>query len=478
MSPQGFHWPKTLESLLGLEANFIMITSEHFGSFTNHQLYQLVLTLKRGLEQSGLSAGHYVFDSGEDALMSWLGLLACATLDLVFVPLNPKLDRQARQSIERRYAKAADLSDFEAILRMHVTTSAQELDDQGQHPIHLQRPQLAILSSGSTAMPKVVFHSLESLFESAYSSNHFYHIDSRDRLLLSLGLFHIGGLQIAIRAALARAVLLIGRGPRYCFEDLQALRPTIVSLVPTQLYDLLETKGGLDVLRRHLRLILLGGAACPQSLLERVRQYCLPVSICYGATESGAQVLATNPGELPLDSDCAGQVLPLREVRVHQGLLQFRAWGCARAIDAGDGTGPRTISAGTWIETKDRAEQNGESIRILGRLDDVIMTGGESIDLARIRRIFEAGFPQLRVSYLATNDQRLGQRYELLLESQTMPERSLLNDFLQQELSSIQRPLRIFWHPLQALVTKRSRSDLLALMTAKANEVKLVWSQT
>ncbi|MFZ9752894.1 MAG: AMP-binding protein, partial [Cyanobium sp.] len=72
-------------------------------------------------------------------------------------------------------------------------------------------------------------------------------------------------------------------------------RPALLSLVPTQLRRLLEQPEGAAWLS-GCGLIWVGGAALPDDLAAEARRLGLPLSPCYGSSETGAMVAAPGPG--------------------------------------------------------------------------------------------------------------------------------------------------------------------------------------
>ena len=77
--------------------------------------------------------------------------------------------------------------------------------------------------------------------------------------------------------------------------------PAVLSLVPTQLARLLAHPDGVAFLQQ-LQLIWIGGAALPSPLADQARALQLPLSPCYGSTETAAMVAA-----LPPDRFLAGE---------------------------------------------------------------------------------------------------------------------------------------------------------------------------
>jgi O-succinylbenzoic acid--CoA ligase len=242
-----------------------------------------------------------------------------------------------------------------------------------------------IATSGSAGEPKIVELSAATLMASAEATHG--RIGGPGHWLLALPVRHIAGLQVLVRSALAGtepAVLDLSDGFRAdAFTDaanavLSRPRPRYTALVPTQLARLLDAGGtALDALR-GFDAVLVGGAAPPPALMERARLAGARVITTYGMTETAG--------------GCVYDGRALRGVRV-------RVDGQGRLLIGGPtlATGYRlqpeltaAVFAGGWVRTGDfgRMRRDG-TLEILGRSDDVIITGGEKVPAELVERALE-----------------------------------------------------------------------------------------
>ena len=88
---------------------------------------------------------------------------------------------------------------------------------------------------------------------------------------------------------------------------------TIVSLVPTQLYRMLEADFEPP---KSLRLILLGGAAATPELVARCIEQNLPIALTYGLTECASQVATATPEQVRAKPGSVGKPLNGTTVRI------------------------------------------------------------------------------------------------------------------------------------------------------------------
>ena len=145
-----------------------------------------------------------------------------------------------------------------------------------------------------------------------------------------------------------------------------------VSLVPTMLARLLDA--GADLSR--FDTVLLGGAAPPPGLLTRAREAGVNVVTLYGMTETCGGCVYDG---LPLDGV---------EVRVAD---DGRIWLAGETLMRGYRGGAELTAAvfhDGWLRTSDvgRLDDDGR-LEVLGRADDVIVTGGENVPAAVVARL-------------------------------------------------------------------------------------------
>lgn len=237
--------------------------------------------------------------------------------------------------------------------------------------------RVVLFTSGSMGRSKgvVLPHTAFAASASASAANLGWRDD--DRWLCCLPLAHVGGLSILLRCLAARrtAVLDVGASfdPTRIAACIELERITLVSLVPTMLARLLDIGWTPPA---HLRAVLLGGAAASPTLLARAAERGVPVLATYGMTETCAQI-STQPYHTPPASDGRiGPALPGAELRIHDGRIQARGpMLFERYLGA-----PTPIDEAGWFDTGDCGEIDADGVlRVLGRADDTIITGGENV---------------------------------------------------------------------------------------------------
>ncbi|WP_218713091.1 AMP-binding protein [Arthrobacter sp. BF1] len=235
-----------------------------------------------------------------------------------------------------------------------------------------------VLTSGSTGTPKRTMLSVESLAASSVGTA--MALSGEGQWLLALPMNYVAGLQVLVRSLFAGtrpwAMDLSGGFTPEAFTE-AALELTdkmrFTSLVPTQLSRLLTNPSAetLTVLRRF-NAILLGGGPLNPVLLEAARGAGLNVITTYGMSETCGGCVYDG---VPLE----GVRLAIRDGRVWLGgdMVATGYLGDAALTSASFTEEMDDGEMVRWYESGDLGDLDGEGrLRVLGRADDVIITGG------------------------------------------------------------------------------------------------------
>lgn len=206
--------------------------------------------------------------------------------------------------------------------------------------------------------------------------------------------WHISGLMPYVRSRVFGGKLFVADSGRFhADERLPEFRENasgfwMNSLVPTQLRRIFEHENGPAWLRRF-DFILLGGAAVPEDLIARARDENLKIGIGYGMTETASLIALWRPGE---SDEIAGTLLPHASVSLEEETSRIRI--AAESLGetlADDGT--LLPNPGNAFLTNDEGKIDASGrLRVLGRADRYINSGGEKIDPALVERaLLQAG---------------------------------------------------------------------------------------
>lgn len=247
---------------------------------------------------------------------------------------------------------------------------------------------VVVRTSGSTGTPKATVLTVDELAASSMATA--IALRGEGQWLLALPLQYVAGVQVLVRSLFAGTRpwamdLSNGFTPEAFTAAAEELTDTIrfTSLVPTQLQRLLDSPSPqtLAVLRRF-NAILLGGAPAPARLLDAASAAGLKVVTTYGSAETcGGCVYDGSPLEgVKVKLDDHGRVL-LGGDTVASGYLDAPE-ASADVFFEEDGT--------RWYRTNDLGELAADgTLTVLGRADDVVITGGVKASAAFIQAELE-----------------------------------------------------------------------------------------
>ena len=323
-------------------------------------------------------------------------LLALLRVGAASVPLNTRLPPEGvYRSLQKANCSALIAEDGDLLeslpsgvrgfppgelLGVSEPTSSKKLH------LPMERPSTIVFTSGSTGGPKAALHTFGNHYYSALGSNANIELHPGDRWHLSLPLYHVGGLSILFRCLLTGATIVLPEPDMPLERSIEGFGITHVSLVATQLRRILEGKPEIG----GLKAVLLGGGPTPKALLEEAVARGLPVHNSYGLTEMSSQVTATLSGAGREDLHTSGRELDYREVSVSgegevlvRGKTLFAGYVEGAAVE-------RPLDAKGWFHTGDLGEFDWVgNLRILGRLDNLFISGGENVQPEEIEASLE-----------------------------------------------------------------------------------------
>ncbi len=248
-----------------------------------------------------------------------------------------------------------------------------------------QHVGLVVETSGTTGRPKRVVLPADAVLASAAASESA--LGGPAQWVLALPVHYIAGINVLARSLCAQTTPVSLPGGGFTADAFRAAAarlapelPHAVALVPTQLGRLLDDAAARDVLR-GFQAVLVGGQATPRPLVERARDAGIRVVRSYGSSEtSGGCVYDGRPIGGARVRVVDGEV-QLGGATVADGYLDDDALTAARFL-AEDGI--------RWFRTADAGEWDGETLRVLGRRDDVIVSGGVKVSLGAIEEALRA----------------------------------------------------------------------------------------
>ena len=251
-----------------------------------------------------------------------------------------------------------------------------------------QRVAVVIETSGSTGVPKRVALGADALLASAVASES--SLGGPGQWLLALPTHYIAGINVLVRS-IASGFEPVYFGTRHfdvatfaeASRELDAAM-RFTSLVPAQLARVVDVADdNLDLLAvvRRFDRILVGGQATSPALLARAFELGLNVVRTYGSSETSG--------------GCVYDGIPVgtAEARIVDGQVELTGPMLAEGYlgnPAATETAFVVHDGARWYRTGDTGEIEDGALRVTGRLDGLIISGGEKVSLDAIESVVRA----------------------------------------------------------------------------------------
>jgi fatty-acyl-CoA synthase len=267
-------------------------------------------------------------------------------------------------------------------LRDRAGTGAGACDDD---------PLLLIYTSGTTGKPKGALLTHANCFWTNLSFDLATGIRPEDVVLQVLPQFHCGGWNVQSILAWwkgAKVVLERGFDPARALDLIERERITMMMGVPANYLFIAQEPRFAEADLRSLRLAVVGGAPMPEALLDVWAERGVDIVQGYGLTEAAPNVLCLAPEDARRKAGYAGKPYPYVACDLSaEGELLVRGPNVFPGYWRNDEATAAAFRDG-WLLTGDVAGGDDEgNYRILGRLKDMIVSGGENVYPAEIEAV-------------------------------------------------------------------------------------------
>jgi len=382
------------------------------------ELERLARHIYHMFQQQGLKPGELVVLDKLAPFDLLVLLLTCSLAGLVAFPLNDRYPVAKLKKIAETTGPALVISNRALLKDISVTPQCLYSGNQSTSTDWVQMdpnlPATYLMTSGSSGKSKLVVHSLENHWASARGSNLNIPLGPTDRWVLSLPLYHVGGLSILYRCALVGAAVIIPQDQSALLST--ASGGTHISLVTTQLQRLIQIPAAANILQTF-KVILLGGSAIPQSLIQTALDLNLPILTSYGSTELASQITTVDPAERQTALTCSGKILAERDLIIdHNGEILVKGNTLALGYRRGSSFSDLRDEQG-WFHSGDVGYLDVDGhLTVVGRRDNQFISGGENIQPEYIEAVLSriSGIGQVLV--LPQPDDTFGYRPTAYLE--------------------------------------------------------------
>lgn len=374
-----------------------------------------------------------------------LVLFASGLLARPFAPLNYRLPDADLRRLVARTAPSVAIIDDDMIARLgdppgvtivSRSTFERACQKEGDAPeITLTaEPDIAVLlfTSGTTGEPKAAILRHANLSSYVISTVDFLGADEAEAALVSVPPYHIAGISAVLTGIYGgrRTVHLEAFTPEAWVQVAAAEEISHAMVVPTMLSRILDVLEGTGESLPALRALSYGGGRMPLRVIERAMNLLPHVDFAnaYGLTETSSTISILGPDDhrMAIYSDeetvrrrlgSVGRPLPSLEVEIRDPVGNVVPSGQSGEIHvrgeqvSGEYTHRKVVDDDGWFATNDGGwiDEAGY-LFVEGRLDDVIVRGGENMSPGEIEDVLRE-HPQVRdVAVLGVPDNEWGEK--------------------------------------------------------------------
>ena len=388
------------------------------------QMQQQIEQLAGRLHGLGVQRGDRVAFLGLNHPMFLFALFASARLGATFVPLNFRLtgpeeaanigdadasvliaDIRHRSLID---GARAELSSVRHFLTEEETDGWQAIDDGGRvatDPIRVDPDEVAVImyTSGTTGRAKGAMLTHGNLWWNNVDAMHNFDVLAGDVTLAAAPLFHIGGLNVITLVTLQKGgLVLLHRSfdPAAASADVQWHRVTTMFGVPAMFQLMAQHPSFADTDLSSLRLLICGGAPCPEPLLKTWASRGVAIQQGYGLTETAPMVTFLAPEYALSKLGSSGRPPLFTEVRLAgsdgkpisepgaKGEILTRGPNVMRGYWRNPEATAEAIDPDGWFRTGDVGWLDADGfLTISGRVTDMIISGGENVYPAEVENV-------------------------------------------------------------------------------------------
>ncbi|MDP3149696.1 MAG: o-succinylbenzoate--CoA ligase [Ignavibacteria bacterium] len=435
--------------------------SNGFISFTYNEISNVVesMTQKMNAEEGKVNQPIPIILSNPFDLI--LSVLSIWRLNAIPVPLNIRLlnDELLNQikflSVDEIICETKNAEDFSSLKRFPFTNSFLTSKSLTTNLV-FDNTAVLLFTSGTSGKPKAVPLSFGNLFAAFVTGNTLFNYSKTDSWYLNLPLYHIGGFSILTRAIYTGSSIILPESNELnVFENnLERVKPTLCSLVPTQLKRICEN--GIEP-NNELRAVLIGGGFSNETILMNAAKLGWKIYKVYGSTETSAFVTALKPEEVNAKPNSVGKPLQNVEIKIlddgrndtpvnTSGEIAVRTESlfCGYLNDA-EATSDAFYNG--YYLTGDFGFFDADGYLFLeDRRTDLIVSGGENISPNEIENVISQ-FPNIdEVCVFGLPDKKWGECVAVVVTSKDGNEiiTSKLKIYLREKLPSFKVPKTFF----------------------------------
>jgi len=351
-----------------------------------------------------------------------------------------------RTVIRMGTVKTEGMLNFEDVCLLGGGVEADRLEELQE----LLKPDDAIniqFTSGTTGNPKGATLTHCNILNNGYLTGEAMKLTETDRLCIPVPLYHCFGMVLSVLACVSHGSAMVFPGE--AFDPLETLRAveaekcTALHGVPTMFITELDHPQFAEFDLSSLRTGIMAGAPCPVEIMKRVisQMHMEDILIGYGQTELSPINNMTLPDDsLERRTETVGRAMPWVEIKIvdesnrvvaigEKGEICTRGYSVMREYWNDPERTAETIDEAGWLHSGDLATMDGEGyVRIVGRIKDMIIRGGENIYPREIEEFLYQHPAISEVQVFGIPDEKMGEEvcaWVQLNDGQTMTEEDL-----------------------------------------------------
>lgn len=306
-------------------------------------------------------------------------------------------------------------------------------------------PRMLVHTSGSTGKPKPLWVEKRRMEASARATCQYLGLKAGNTALLCMPLDYIAGKMMVVRSLVANLQLVVVEPGGHPLKDIET-DIDFAAMVPLQVYNSLQVPAERQRLMRIKHLII-GGSAIDEALAKELRPFPHAVWSTYGMTETLSHIALRR-----LNGQAASQwYTPLPGVKVSlndKGCLVIDAPHlCEGLLETNDIATIKHIKMAKQEDDLQHNDEPKQAFRILGRLDNVLVSGGIKIQIEEVERALHQ---HLSVPYriVKCHDQKFGEvvglQFVPLLAENAESETAMVKQICQKVLPKYWQPKAYF----------------------------------
>ena len=420
--------------------------------------------------------GETVVFLGLNSTVLPVAIFASCHIGKPFAPLNYRLSDEDLRRLLARTAPSVAIVDDDMLPRVQgvpgvTLVSSSDLQAASGDPANQAAelpfvdPDIGVLlfTSGTTGEPKAAVLRHRNLTSYVISTVEFLGAGANEAALVSVPPYHIAGISAVLTGIYGgrRIVHLPAFTPEAWVQAAAQEKITHAMVVPTMLGRILDVVEQTGEKLPHLKALSYGGGRMPHTVIERALKLLPHVDYvnAYGLTETSSTISVLGPDDhrQAMSSEdpkvrrrlgSVGRPLPTLEIEIRGPAGELLPSGVSGEIYvrgeqvAGEYLNKKVIADDGWFATNDGGwlDEDGY-LYVEGRLDDVIVRGGENISPGEIEDVLREHPQVADVAVLGVHDDYWGERVAAVVVARDQqPSTEELGAWVKARLRSTKMP--------------------------------------